>query len=244
MVDNPVLFYGVWIAIAFTITSFLIAMVILMERLKSEQATKALKSTIEEQERMMKAISEEVHDNFNQMLNLAVMSIHMIPETKDNLEYKTNSIQILKTLIADAQYISRSLNSELLKRTGLKQSLNQIALWVNLSKKIECTVTITGKKTESDPETELMAVRITQEAINNAIKYARAKNLGITLHYGEQNMQLTILDDGLGFDFHSGDFKEGVGIQSMRQRASVIQGTLEIISKKGFGTTIKLTVPK
>ncbi len=90
--------------------------------------------------------------------------------------------------------------------------------------------------------------RIVQEAVNNTIKYAGAKEVKIILSHNSQYLHLEISDDGKGFDLQKledkGHFSaSGHGIFNIRERANFINGQYEIISKEGIGTTISIHVP-
>ncbi|MDD7915839.1 sensor histidine kinase [Polaribacter ponticola] len=82
--------------------------------------------------------------------------------------------------------------------------------------------------------------RVIQEAINNAIKYAEAKNITIQLSKVATNFTATIIDDGIGFENDKIDF--GNGLSNMKKRMNSVNGFLEIDSKKKKGTKIILKV--
>jgi two-component system sensor histidine kinase UhpB len=81
--------------------------------------------------------------------------------------------------------------------------------------------------------------RIVQEALNNIIRHAHPTNVWVRLDRCETGLRLTIRDDGVGFDAaEMGNAGRGLGLSSMRQRASLYSGTLTIESEHGRGTTI------
>ena len=91
--------------------------------------------------------------------------------------------------------------------------------------------------------------RITQEALHNIVKHARASRTDVLFEMSDESINLIIADDGDGFDpdHHSADGAHSLGLVSMHERASAIDGTFEIESNPGKGTTIfvKLSrVPK
>jgi len=83
--------------------------------------------------------------------------------------------------------------------------------------------------------------RILQESLQNINKYANASNIFVGLESHNEQVTLKVSDDGAGFDV-SGR-KKGIGLQNMLSRANECNGSLDITSKKGKGTTIKITVP-
>jgi signal transduction histidine kinase len=88
-------------------------------------------------------------------------------------------------------------------------------------------------------------LRIAQEAITNAIKHAGAPHLEITLAFRERDVQLTIADDGRGFDLEATQLQgqSHFGLPGLRGRARTIGAKLEITSRPGAGTSITVRVP-
>jgi signal transduction histidine kinase len=98
----------------------------------------------------------------------------------------------------------------------------------------------------SETTTEQDIYRIVQEALNNAIKHARAQEILVLLDGSDpQQLCLSISDDGVGFTPGLGEETEagGFGMKTMRERAETIGGSLRVISAPGKGTTIEVTIP-
>jgi signal transduction histidine kinase len=94
-------------------------------------------------------------------------------------------------------------------------------------------------------ETETSLYRITQEALNNIAKYARAEKVEILLKKRGDTAVLMVQDDGTGFDVgavSNGNSKR-LGLIGMRERAGLVRGRFEVESTPGEGTTIYVTVP-
>jgi signal transduction histidine kinase len=85
--------------------------------------------------------------------------------------------------------------------------------------------------------------RIAQEALHNAVKHARASNAKVRLKQDPDVITLEISDDGAGFDAQD-DFPGHLGLKSMRERASRLGGTLEVVSEPGEGVRILARVPR
>ena len=86
--------------------------------------------------------------------------------------------------------------------------------------------------------------RITQEALNNALKHAAAHRVDVCLAYEETRIVLEIRDDGMGFDQEVAAESGGLGLQSMAERAAHMGGTLTLDSHPGAGTYIRVEVPR
>jgi signal transduction histidine kinase len=84
--------------------------------------------------------------------------------------------------------------------------------------------------------------RIVQEALNNTAKHARASHVELRLTSTDEALIAEIRDNGAGFDAGA-QFPGHLGLQSMRERASRLGGTVEIISSSGQGTTVRAMIP-
>lgn len=105
-------------------------------------------------------------------------------------------------------------------------------------------VKVRGAYRALEPRVEREILRVTNEALMNAMKHAAPQHTTVDLYYSSEALLLTIKDDGAGFDVDNAAAKEGhYGLVGMRERASIIDGTLEILSAPGQGTTILLRVP-
>ncbi|MDZ7726746.1 MAG: ATP-binding protein [Dehalococcoidia bacterium] len=91
-------------------------------------------------------------------------------------------------------------------------------------------------------ETKEAVYRVAQEALTNAIKHAHASSLTVNLGAENGCLRLGVRDDGAGFD-PGGDFPGHMGLQSMRERANRLGGTLEITSAPGQGTAVEVAIP-
>jgi signal transduction histidine kinase len=88
-------------------------------------------------------------------------------------------------------------------------------------------------------------LRIGQEAMNNAVKHAQAKRISINLVFDVRRVQLSVRDDGCGFNNQASDNGQAghFGLIGMRERAEQIGGTLSIRSKEGSGTEVVVDAP-
>lgn len=223
---------------------FLIAALIRLKEIKIKKEHNALKALIEERERTMYGISIEIHNNVNQVLSLARMTLKMIdkfavPRQKKYIEETT---KMLDSAIEDLRNISHSLNSEHLKKRGLQESLEEGTKRLNFTGKIDCKFEVEGMPMSFNEETELILIRIAQEAIQNTLKHAGAQNLWISLNYQERHFQMTIKDDGKGFVVEPSITWDGMGLQSIYNQSRVIGSQIGIKSAPGAGTILTIAI--
>ena len=100
---------------------------------------------------------------------------------------------------------------------------------------------VQGTVLRLDPAIEENLLRIAQQATDNALQHARASLLRIELAFDETMVQLTITDDGQGFDVKKA--RRGLGLTGMGQRAEEIGGKCELKSQPGKGTRVEVRVP-
>jgi signal transduction histidine kinase/ligand-binding sensor domain-containing protein len=112
------------------------------------------------------------------------------------------------------------------------------------SHNLDANFSVHGAYRPLPPGKEREIVRVTQEAIHNVMKHAAAKTLFVQLDYGPAEVALEVRDDGRGFAAdHVSELSGHFGLTGMRERAAAIGGTLDVISKPGDGTTVRLHAP-
>ena len=85
--------------------------------------------------------------------------------------------------------------------------------------------------------------RVTQEALHNVSKHARAKQVQVKVSGSPEGIQLCIHDTGLGFNSELASSRNALGIVSMKERVQLVRGEFSIHSQPGHGTTVKILVP-
>src|SRR5436853_3091031 len=106
---------------------------------------------------------------------------------------------------------------------------------------MDCTFEFAGEYRATHNEKATHLYRIAQEAINNATKHGKARNVEVRLSANSTAMSLSIADDGSGFS-KTGKDANGVGINIMRYRANVVGGEFEIEKRPNGGTIVSCTV--
>jgi two-component system NarL family sensor kinase len=139
----------------------------------------------------------------------------------------------------------RALHPLLLERSDLFRALTKLTqqLANGAPVKVECKLQGTPRTLSKDVELNLL--RIAQEGLSNALKHSNAKEIGIQLVFGPDQIELHIQDDGHGFQTSKWKAEEdhGLGLAGMHSRVEKIGGSLTIRSQKGRGTEILIHVP-
>jgi two-component system sensor kinase FixL len=124
-----------------------------------------------------------------------------------------------------------------LSATGLMSALKELAYTVEHTFRIACTLKCDKPVLLSDEAVGTHLYRITQEAVNNAIKHGKAKHVWIVLTRARDTITVSVRDDGIGFPEVLPE-KKGMGLQTMRYRAALIGATLSILRLPTGGTRV------
>lgn len=200
-----------------------------------------LKSQIEVQEATFSTLGKELHDNIGQLLSTAKMMISISQQQVVNPPAALNTaFETLGKALTEVRSISKMLNKEWLEQFNLLDNLASEAAHLNSSGIVTVQLDADGPLS-LNTDKQIILFRIIQEAIQNAIKHANANNIYITINTQNNWHNITIRDDGTGFDITAKS--EGVGILNMKQRAKMLAGTIEWqISEQGCAVVIDMPV--
>jgi signal transduction histidine kinase len=220
-----------------------------LESLKLLHDKNLLKTQLEIQEQTFQNISREIHDNIGLSLTLAKLNLNILEfdQTDKCKELVTESVDLISKSINDLSDISKSLNSEAIGEQGL---LNALQLEIERLRKLgrfRVEFVISGNPVYFESQKELVLFRIAQEALNNIIKHAEAKAISMEVVFNSTDVTLYIKDNGKGFCYSADrktiQEKMKAGLSNMQIRSSLLNGTMNIESEIGKGTTIIVTAP-
>ncbi|MDW8850883.1 type IV pili methyl-accepting chemotaxis transducer N-terminal domain-containing protein [Flavobacterium sp. MMLR14_040] len=228
-----------------------------VERLNIENSTEKINQQkiisskiVENQENEQNRIAKEIHDGIGQMLTGLKFSLESI--NLDDKEKAAQKIEYLKKLSLDIIKGVRTATFNL-----MPPELSDHGIVSSLSKLTQELSKLTGKeilfynKTDFsqrlDSLIEINIYRLTQEAINNAIKYAESSHIIVQLSHSDTLLSIIVDDNGKGFDIHTVDKKRnsesGMGLLFMKERIQYINGRVFIKSIPGEGTRITFNIP-
>lgn len=217
-----------------------------LEKLELQASFKQelLKTRIEIQEETLNYVSRELHDNITQVLSFIKLNLGLLGnKLPDPEKTKLNdNRELVAQTITDLRNLSKSLSFEHISALGLIKTLELEAIRINKSGLINMELSVDGEAYSLGEQRELVLFRIFQEALNNALKHADAANLKIGLYYTTQMFNLTIQDDGVGFQPELLSDKSGSGLRNMTNRAGLIGAEAVISSSPKQGCTIKLSL--
>jgi signal transduction histidine kinase len=207
--------------------------------LKSARARAS--ALLEGQEKERRRIVQELHDGVGQLLTAIRMRMEMFdgePELKDDIKKQINET------ISEVRRISYNVMPQSLVDFGLEAALaglcDSIKRYANLD--IDFTYVRESDHTLNF-EINTALFRIAQEGLNNIVKYAEASSVKLHIIDKEDEVYLMLEDNGKGFDENKLKTNGGMGLQNIRERAKLLNGSAEIHSTPGEGTVIEIHIP-
>lgn len=229
------------------------------ERLEAEKiiliSNERLRSLTSElvmtEERERRRIAVDLHDNIGQTLALTKMKLDFlldqargdglmkpIAEITDMID---QSIQQTRSLMTD-------LSPSVLYELGLVEAIEWLSEQIQSQHGLKVILKADPRIRKIDTDIQILLFRATRELLLNAVKHARAKEACVIVQKLEENIQVTVKDNGVGFDGSSFDQIDkrsgGFGLFSIRERLKYIGGSFEIETRKGQGACIRLIAPQ
>ncbi len=208
---------------------------------KVEEQKRVTRAMMTAQENERNHLSEELHDNVNQILAGTKLYLGMIgqdkPELKDLLKYPS---ELIDSTIAEIRSLCHRLSTPP-KNVDLNQMVKDLLETFSKSTSIKSGFTYSVTSLVLDDDLKLNIYRIIQEQINNIAKYAQAKNVNISIIENNKALEIITKDDGVGFDVNAK--RKGIGISNMIHRISSYNGEINIKSSPGKGCTIAISIP-
>lgn len=203
---------------------------------------------IEAQEMERKRLSREIHDGPAQMLaNILIRSEivdlafregnvdQALEEVKDIRGNIRQSLQEVRRIIYDLRPMA-------LDDLGLFPTIKKHIKTMSDYYQIPIDLALLGDERRLEPHYEVAVFRLVQEALQNAINHAEAQLIKVLIEVRSQYLTVIIKDDGVGFDT-SVKKENSFGLIGMRERIEILDGELNITSKPGFGTTVRMKIP-
>jgi two-component system, NarL family, sensor histidine kinase LiaS len=190
-------------------------------------------------------ISRELHDAISQdLFSLRMLAYGFHDALPADSEFQTQVAALEGTtsrMISEMRALLLELRPTHLEHGGLAEALEDLA--ASYSERLGITVTTKITPIELPAEAEHALLRITQEALSNAVRHARATQITLSLIPTEQDVSLTLRDNGQGFAFDANQKGHGFGLNSMRERVHELHGTFTVQTAPGKGTEISVHLP-
>lgn len=213
-----------------------------LSELEKERKLEAAEFVMKGQEAERSRLAKDLHDGVGGLLSGVKLSMSNMKGnvflSEENVHSFNNVISQLDQSIAELRRVSHNMMPEALVKYGLKEALENYCESLNLSGKIKVQLQIYNMEVRMEQNTEIVIYRIVQELLNNVVKHADAKNVLIQLSTEKSRFNLTVEDDGKGFNVN--EKKYGAGLENIKARAGYLNGSIEILSKPGEGTSVNI----
>jgi PAS domain S-box-containing protein len=231
-------------------TTVLMAIVTDVTYRKGAEATRTrlLERLMSAEDEERRRIARELHDETGQSLTALLVGLRAIADIAVAPEVRRVALQLRDVAahtVDDVGRLARGLHPAVLDDQGLAAAARRYA--GDYGRSYGTTVVFTAGDLDSPRLAPLAAAtmyRILQETLTNVARHAGAKNVAVELKRDESVLELLVRDDGVGFDLsRAHDAASGLGLHGMRERVTLLGGSLQIESKPGQGTVVRAQIP-
>lgn len=212
--------------------------------MQSDKQNDLLRTILETQESERKRLAEDLHDSVGQVLSAVKLNLHRLDKTcaadEKAIPLLSNTRNLIDECILEIRSIIQNVRPPLLTDFGLVEALKDLCIKIQQNTGIEVTFKHEIEQERFAVEIEITLFRIVQELFGNSIKHANASFIHLNLVVRQNQLLLTYLDDGLGFDISA--IKNGSGLKNMQSRTDFIKGQIEIKSKPGEGMSTEIKI--
>jgi signal transduction histidine kinase len=198
------------------------------------------------QEEERKRISRELHDETGQALMVIRLYLGMLDGTVKTRIAKAKIGELLAVVDRTIEGIRRiigRLSPLVLQELGLVSAIRKEAKDLAKNAGVQSRVAISDDVGRLDPVIETAIYRVVQESLHNVAKHAQAQNVNIQMDREGEVLKLVIEDDGTGIRAVTNSMRPSFGMAGMQERISTLGGQMKVVSRKGEGTKISVTVP-
>jgi signal transduction histidine kinase len=250
-------FWRTWVffAMVLVLVAGLITLLFQYRLLKLEKKRKLQRAfsmeLIEAHESERRRIASDLHDGIGQSLLLIKNWSDVLLRMFDFGTIQRKDIEDIRNTASDAldetRMISANLQPRHLQRFGLTSALQEMIATIADSSSIQFREEVSNIDDLLSPEAELSVYRVVQESLNNIVKHSNASNVTVKIQRVNSSIQLSIVDDGVGFDpenIHRSVPTVGkIGLNVIEERIGLLGGTYALRSNKGSGTSIAISIP-
>jgi PAS domain S-box-containing protein len=202
---------------------------------------------VQVQENERSYIARELHDESGQALASLLLGLDLVErsahEPEKVIEAVTRLEGIVNGIMENLHRIAMNLRPATLDHLGLANALNQYIQSFSQAHSIQAKFDTSGFNDRLPSEIEVAFYRITQEALTNVVRHARATRIEVEFEQTKESLILMIKDNGIGFDPKAKVDRNRLGLVGMRERASMLGGQMLVESKPGQGATLKIEIP-
>jgi two-component system, NarL family, sensor kinase len=212
--------------------------------LEKEKLLLATQSIVKGQEDERSRLAQDLHDGLGGLLSgvklqLGAMKGNLILSEEHGRIFN-NALGKLDESISEMRRVAHNMMPEALMKLGLQQALQDYCDGLSESQSFKINGEFYGLEKRMDSSTEIVVYRIVQELLNNVVKHSGATTILAQVMRQENNLSITVEDNGTGFDMTQTDFLKGAGLKNIQSRVDYLKGQLDIQSTPGKGTSVHI----
>jgi signal transduction histidine kinase len=207
-----------------------------------------LERVFETQEQERRRIARELHDEAGQLMASVLVGLRALDDSNTIDETKAQAQRLREVVVKaidEVGRLARGLHSSVLDDHGLGVALRRYVADYSKAHNLAADLALNEMDTiELPPAVQLAVFRIVQEALTNVARHSAATAISIRVARSARGLETTIVDNGSGFDADGASLHTEVhlGLESMRERAAILGGTVSVTSG-ATGTTISVHIP-
>ncbi len=216
-------------------------------RRENERQKRFTERLIDSQETERRRIASELHDGLGQQIlvikNRAEIAQQQADDPDEMVKQLKEIMQSAVLSIDDVRNISHNLRPVHLEKFGVTEAIENLCDQLKKSSKIDWSYHIDNIDDVIPKNKEIHFYRVIQEATNNILKHSNAQEASVMIIRSDSEIKATIWDDGKSFDKSEENVNKGLGFTGMYERVETLGGKINIDSKPGEGTGIKIIIP-
>ena len=211
-----------------------------------QQQKQASQAIMEAEENERARIASDLHDGIGQMMSAANLNLSSLktglsfPDPQSEQDFD-RIVSLVDESCRELRNVSHNIMPNALLKGGLASALRDFIHKID-HRTIKVNIYTDGLHERLDVNTETILYRIIQECVNNVIKHAKANSLDITVIRDDQEISVTVEDNGIGLDTQNQP-DGGIGLKNIRSRVNYLRGTVEWDSAPGKGTVVAINIP-
>lgn len=219
-----------------------------ISELETEKKLLATEAVLKGEEQERTRLAKDLHDGLGGMLSGIKFSLNTMKGnlvmTPDNAQAFERSMDMLDSSIKEMRRVAHNMMPEALVKFGLDTALKDFCYDINQMGATHINYQALGLENKQIDQTVAITVyRIIQELINNTLKHAAAKNIIVQVSYSPGHFNITVEDDGKGFDISTIDNTKGMGWTNIQHRVEFLKGHIDLKSTPEHGTSYFIEFP-
>ena len=212
--------------------------------LETEKQLLATQSLLQGQEDERSRLAKDLHDGLGGLLSgvklqLGAMKGNLILSEEHGRNFN-NALNKLDESISEMRRVAHNMMPEALMKLGLQQALQDYCESLSYSQPFIINTEFYGLEQRMEPSVEIVIYRIVQELVNNAVKHSGASTILAQVIRREENITITVEDNGKGFSTDQLSKVKSVGLHNIQSRVNYLRGQIDIQSTPGSGTSVHI----